>query len=391
MDTPEPATQPCRILVVDDEPRGLELLTRTLRSIGEVETALSGEEGWRIAQQDEFDLVISDQRMPGMSGVELLSRIAARDDVTGRILLTGYADLGATIEAINKSRIHAYLTKPSSPDEVHWTVRSVLDRVRLVRENASLVQDLGEKNRALEEALLSVRDAQQRVVAAERLAAIGRMSAMIVHDLRNPLAVIRSSGGELVRQSGDDKRDEFGELGQEILAEAERMQRMCTELLEIARASEGNANFAEHALDEVVTATLDQISRDASRAGVRIERDLQCEARLEMNEDSLRRALLNLARNAIEAMPEGGLLRVESRRQGEEVVLALVDSGRGVPEKIRDRIFEPFVSSGKPGGSGLGLAVVMKVVEDHGGTIEVSEPEGGGTAFHLRLPIQRGG
>ena len=119
-----------RILVVDDEMRGVELLVRTLRGIGDVETSCSADEGWELFQRTGFNLVVSDQRMPGMSGIELLSRVAEAAPATGRILLTGYTDLEATLNAINRGQVHAYLTKPCAPPEVQEAVRGVLERVR---------------------------------------------------------------------------------------------------------------------------------------------------------------------------------------------------------------------------------------------------------------------
>jgi signal transduction histidine kinase len=94
--------------------------------------------------------------------------------------------------------------------------------------------------------------------------------------------------------------------------------------------------------------------------------------------------------NALEAMPEGGVLRVATAREEASAVVSVADSGVGIPEEIRDRIFEPFVTARKKGGTGLGLAIVKKIVDDHGGTIEVTKPEGGGTTFSLRLPLAPG-
>ena len=380
-------TDPIRILVVDDEPRGVELLVRTLRSLGRVETALSAEEAWEITRQVRFDCVISDQRMTGMSGVEFLARVAEQREDTGRILLTGYADLATAIDAINRSRIHAYLPKPSPPDDVQITVRSVLERVRLMRENARLIGDLSQRNQALEEALRSLEEAQQRVVASERLAAIGQMIAMIVHDLRSPLTAIRSSSAEVIRHGENAGSAEVGELGSEIVAETERMQRMCSELLEVTRASEGRSSRVGKEFDEALATAMAQVTDEASRAGVRVELHLGCASIVAIDEDRLRRALINLAYNAIEAMPGGGVLRVESGCEGGAAIVSVIDSGSGIPDEIRDRLFDPFVTAGKPGGCGLGLAVVKKVIDDHRGSIEVGKPEGGGTAFHLRIPM----
>lgn len=128
--------RPARILAVDDERRAVELVQRVLRKMAEVETAMSGSEAWRLFEAGDFDLVISDQRMPGMTGVELLSQIAEASPETGRILLTGYADAADTLDAINRAHVHAYLSKPCPPTQLSLTVRSVLERVALQRRVA---------------------------------------------------------------------------------------------------------------------------------------------------------------------------------------------------------------------------------------------------------------
>ncbi len=130
------------ILVVDDEPRAVEMVARALRKLGRVETASSGDEAWAMARRGDFDLVVSDQRMPGTSGVELLTRISRHNLQTGRILITAYAEMSDTIAAINEGRIHAYLAKPCSPDEIRTAAKSVLDLVqRYARRTTRLLGD----------------------------------------------------------------------------------------------------------------------------------------------------------------------------------------------------------------------------------------------------------
>jgi len=131
-----------QILVVDDEPRSLELMQRILRPIADVRTAISAEEAWEIVQQVELDLLITDQRMPGTQGVDLLSRAADRDETLGRILLTGYTDLASITDAINLGRVHGYLRKPCDPDEVVDRVEMVLARVDHARARERLAQQV---------------------------------------------------------------------------------------------------------------------------------------------------------------------------------------------------------------------------------------------------------
>jgi DNA-binding NtrC family response regulator len=157
-----------RILVVDDEERGVELLARTLRKLAVVEVALSGEAAWSRLQEQSFDLVISDQRMPGMQGVELLGRLAEKFPQTGRVLLTGYTDVATTVEAVNRGKIHAYLNKPCPPDQLRMIAASVLERVRLERANGFLLLEVQEKNDELEELVASLRREQRTLVAEAR-------------------------------------------------------------------------------------------------------------------------------------------------------------------------------------------------------------------------------
>ncbi len=365
-------TEASRILVVDDEPRAVELLVRILRARGKVETALSGAEAAEKLAAQDFEVVICDQRMPGMTGVDLLSSIADRDDTVGRILLTGYSDLDATVEAINRGRVHAFLHKPCSPQDLRATIAGVLDRVHLARENARLLARLD--------------TAKDQVVAAERMAAIGKMSAMVVHDLRSPITVVQSVAAELERVGESRGLPELAPLGQEIRTEADHMQRMCDELMDVTRANEATPR-SEKAMDDVVSSALAPLAEAAGSQGVTLELELHSDAIVCVDEDGLRRALRNLAQNALEAMADGGTLRVETRADGPWVWIRVRDNGPGIPAEILDDVFEPFVTQGKAHGSGLGLAVVRKVVQDHEGGVEVSKPEGGGTAFDVRLPV----
>ena len=106
------------------------------------------------------------------------------------------------------------------------------------------------------------------------------------------------------------------------------------------------------------------------------------------DEGKMKRAIFNLARNAREAMPQGGRFRVVVNREDDQLVFKFSDAGSGIPEDIRDRLFESFVTHGKQGGTGLGLAIVKKVVEEHKGTIDFESEPGKGTTFEIRLPVE---
>jgi signal transduction histidine kinase len=375
--------QRSRILVVDSDADHLELVARTLSNLGRVEIATSGEEGWALLPAHDPDVVIADQRLPDMPGVELLHRAGQRDVHVGRVLLTHYGDTWATIDAVDRDRVDAFLGKPSLPHQLLVTVRSVLERTRAARDNTKLVSHLTEKNRELRETLDKLRGVQRRVIDSERLCAIGRMSAMIVHDFRSPLAVIRSAAGALA--DGDLEEAERLEIAGEVREEVERMSRMCADLLDLSRASEGSIALANEHLDDLVEEALALIAEEAAHRGVRLETQLESGAVLRLDADRMRRALLNLGHNALEAMPEGGVLRVATAPSEGGFCITVVDTGAGVPAEIADTVFDPFVTAAKPGGSGLGLAVVKKVVEDHGGRVAL-EKSASGACFRVFLP-----
>jgi signal transduction histidine kinase len=374
------------IVAVDDEPRALELVVRSLRKIARVSTAASGDEALGLLRCSEVDLVLTDQRMPGMSGIELLRRAAEHDETVGRVLLTGYTDLQASVDAINLGRVHAYLHKPCVALDLQATVTSVLQRVALVRENARLLGVVTAKNQELERALEALRASQARTVASERLAAIGRMIAMIVHDLRSPLTAIRSSGSQIASEA-EASAAELAKLGRIVVEEADHLQEMCSELLEVSQASDTRPECRPDSLDDAVDAALAMILGHVSRPGVDIQLDLASHAVVALDDRGLRRILQNLVRNAVEANPGGGVVRVETRVEDSSACLSVSDSGPGIPPEIADRLFEPFVTFGKSEGTGLGLAVVQRIVEALGGSIRATKASGGGARFEVRLPL----
>lgn len=376
----------CRILVVDDERRSIDLLQRALRPLGEIDSALSGEDAWELAQRNDYDLVITDQRMPGLQGAELLARIAERNAHTARVVLTGYADMQATINAINVGRVHAYITKPWLPDQLAQTARTLIERGRLARQNERLVAELATRNEELEVAMAELRRSQHELLNRERLSAVGRMVAMIVHDFRSPLAVVVSALAGLARR---DLPADAREALEESREEAARMGEMCEKLLELSRIGESRIDPRPADLDEVLHSAVAAVSEEASRCGVTVEADLRCGATLPFDVNAVRRAVLNLARNAIEAMVGGGRLRISSWCEGDFAVALVADDGPGISDEIRDTLFDPFVTRGKASGSGLGLAIVQATIDGHGGEVRIVKGIGpSGAGFEIRLALR---
>lgn len=380
-------TGTAQILIVDDEKRALELLRRTLRKTGDVDYAASGEEAIEKLDGKFYDLVISDQNMPGLKGVDVLSVAAERSETCGRILLTGYSDLEATVAAINRGRVHAYLHKPCSPDDLLMVVGNVLKRVSLSQENLRLLSVVTEQNEKLKEMLVELEQAQAAVLSSERLAAIGEMIAMVVHDLRTPISVVQAAGAEVIAEAEQNKLEDVITLGRDVVAEADRMRRLCEDLLSVTHATDGDISLSSAPIDAAVEKCLRCLRPESLPRNIAIETDLRAPCEVELDPDRFRRLLENLIYNALEAVSEGGTVWVATRLDQGCAVLTVSDDGPGVPPELQDVVFEPFKTGGRPGATGLGLAIARKVAEDHRGSIALLSSDTGGAKFEVRLPV----
>ncbi len=252
---------------------------------------------------------------------------------------------------------------------------AVANQLAVAIDNARLFDET--RRRAEELELL-----QDQLVHQERLAALGELAAVVAHEVRNPLGAIFNSLGTLrrmVRPRGDAKMlfDIVGE-------EADHLNRIVGQLLDFARPAPATmrAEPLDRVLDEAVAAALAE-----AHGRIALVRDVPDGLPLiPMDAGLIRQALLNVALNAVQAMPKGGTLSVHARLSGEAAVVELADTGPGIPEEVRHRIFEPFFTT-KATGTGLGLAVVKRILEDHRGRVEVRGRDSGGTVFALHLPL----
>jgi signal transduction histidine kinase len=242
------------------------------------------------------------------------------------------------------------------------------------------------------------RDLSRRAQVAEKLAAVGTMTAGLSHEIRNPLnaAALQLSVLERrIQRLGKDAQGPLLEPLTLVKDEIRRLDHILEDFLQFARPRE----FQARAVDvvSVVSRVLDLLAGEAERRGVRLERDLDAVPLVAGDDERLRQVLVNLGLNALEAVSDGGLVRVSCRLEppdpdhhgaGPAVAIRIDDDGSGVPEESRDRIFEPFFTT-KARGSGLGLSIVHAIVTQHGGRIRVEDSPEGGARFVVVLPPAR--
>ncbi len=225
---------------------------------------------------------------------------------------------------------------------------------------------------------------QQELIASERLAALGTMASMLAHDFRGPMTVIRGYAEQLL--SAEMPSREVHDLAGVIVETIDRLNRMTNETLDFAREGERLALRPVHLRPWLELLCVDLAEE---HPGLTLVRELDVEdQKVALDTDKLWRAITNIAANAEDAMKGKGRFRVRaSTGTGRILTLELSDDGPGVPPEIRDRIFEPFVTSGKTRGTGLGLAVARRFVEQHGGRLELLA-EGPGARFRMTLPLE---
>jgi two-component system sensor histidine kinase PilS (NtrC family) len=233
--------------------------------------------------------------------------------------------------------------------------------------------------------LSSIKRMEQQVRQADRLATIGRLSANIAHEIRNPLASLSGAIEALVRElPADPGRERLVEI---VLRESERLNRIIRDFLEYARP----APMASHAVDlaDLLEEVVLLVEHRSLPAELKVIREYGEKLPARVDPQQVRQAIWNLCINAVQAMPEGGELRVGGRvvpgGGPPRLQLWISDTGQGIAETDLPQIFEPFFST-KAEGSGIGLALVYRVVQDHGGQIEVRSQPGTGTSFMLILP-----
>ncbi len=260
----------------------------------------------------------------------------------------------------------------------------IADQDYTVRVPESGNDELGRLARTFNQMSASIRQASEELIRQERLNTIGRLAGSIVHDLRNPLASIY--GGAEMLVDGELNEQQTQRVARNIY----RSSRVINELLqELAEVSRGRMQAPEVCpLGEIAAASVAAQEAFAEQQNVTIRVDIPGGLEVLVERGRMERVFINLIGNAVEAMSDGGAIRIAAERDGESVVTRIRDSGPGIPRDIRSRLFQPFVSGGG-NGLGLGLALARQTVRAHGGDLWLTQDSEPGACFCLRLPLAR--
>lgn len=376
----------CRLVIVDDEPVILDLLASLFKDVYEVHAFASGTEALAYIQAHGVDVLLTDKNLPDVGGLELLRHAHRVSEDCEVIIITGYASLDTALQALQEGAFDYIVKPPKSIFDVRRKVEQAFARRQIVLEKRSLVEDLKQKNRQLEDALAQVKKVQAELIQSEKLAGIGTLAAGIAHEVSSPLFGILGLA-EAIRE--EDDLAAAREYAGEIVDYSQAIKEIVVQLSGYSRTAEREyltTIDAQRVLDDAVLLVVRSMGLPEGTVEVEAQPGLYFQART----NEVQQVFVNLVKNAVEATRDAGrdgVVRVTAERVDGAVLAKVSDSGPGIPAERLKEIFDPFYTTKPPGkGTGLGLNIVYRIVTRYQGTVSVDSEEGVGTTFSVRFP-----
>ena len=261
-------------------------------------------------------------------------------------------------------------------------ILSQMERNQRLRYEEAIVR-LDESNRRLKEQTDVLFETEEQLRRADRLSALGELSAGMAHEIRNPLGAIKGAV-EILRDDYKPNHSKY-EFIQILLKETDRLNHIVQEFLGFARPKNPELQFVD--LNEAIESVLMLTAQEVRKSGVTVRKNLDPSiGKRSLDAGLLKQAFLNLILNAIQAMPQGGVLSIESGLAHNAVSVKIADTGIGISEENRKKLFSPFFTTRK-NGTGLGLAITYRIIENHHGTISVESQPGKGSTFTIGIPV----
>jgi two-component system, NtrC family, sensor kinase len=406
-----------RILIVDDQTDNLRVLATVLgfAGYGNVRCLSDSRNILPVFREFQPDLILLDLHMPhvdGLAAMDQLATVIPQDDYLPVLVLTGDGTSEAKEKALSHGA-HDYLSKPLNRTEVQLRVKNLLQtrhlHVQLRAQNASLEQQVRERTELAEELGRTnhkLRETQTHLIHSEKMAGLGQLVAGIAHEINNPLAFVINNIF-LVREMLEKVAAEGAELPPGASAKLSKMQArigdahagatrvkdLVTKLRTFSRLDEGTIKTIN--IHESIESVL-LFLRHKMEGRIEVQRDYGEVETLTCLAGELNQVLMNIIANAIDAINSNdaihpserpGRITIATGQQNGHFVIRVRDTGKGIPEEIRNRIFEPFFTTKPIGeGTGLGLAISYGIVQAHQGSMEFSSKAGEGTEFVLKIP-----
>ena len=356
-----------KVLLVEDNPGDSrliqEMFAETEADHFDLLCAENLAEALKCLDETSVDVILLDLSLPDSQGLDTFIKINNRVPVTPVVVLSGFDDEAFAVEAVGRGA-QDYLTKGKT------------DSSLLVRSLRYAVER---------------RHTENALVQGERLRALGEMASGVAHDFNNVLAVILGRVELALEDVTDARLKKDLKIIEQTALDASSMVRR---LQEFSRVRVGHAleavdleQLVQHALQMVESRQVQLKETDS--VNIEVITDLSGEGSVLGDAAELKQALVNIIFNSIDAMPEGGKITVSSKQENGSVVLAVNDTGEGIPDEIKGKVFDPFFTTKGSRGLGLGLSVSYGIISRHGGQIDFDSTVGEGTTFTIQLPLAR--
>lgn len=370
------------ILLVDDEEGIRKVLGISLSDSGyKVFTAKGGEEALDMFRKIRPPIVLTDIKMPGMDGIDLLQRIKDESPDTEVIMITGHGDMELAIQSL-KFDATDFITKPINEDILEIALKRANEKITLkarIKEHTENLEQL-------------VREKTKKLVEAERLAAVGQTVAGLAHAIKNITGGL--TGGTFVLDKGFQLNNKnYLRQGWDLLkGNVDRLKGMALDLLNYAKEREPDYQLCDpnRPAQEVIDLMLPRARENDVSLEIESDKNLP---QIWLDPEGIHRCLLNLVTNAIDAcinidctQKQGKVLLRILKTKGWAVAFQVVDNGCGMDEETKEKIFQRFFTTKGSRGTGLGLMITKKIIDEHEGAIDFESETGKGTRFVIKLP-----
>lgn len=407
-----------RILIVDDEEGVRNLFAEWLGETYECRTAASADEALEYLAGQPCALVISDMMMPGRNGVELLRDVTTRYPETAFIMVSG-VDRPQRVRDALRVGAFDYLIKPCELDVLTLSVEHALERRALQRTARIYKTDLEKQNIELAKSKAELERLQAQLVQSEKMASLGQLAAGVAHELNNPAGFIYGNmdilagylksleilfdAWDSIKLSSEypssldaiETKINYTTLRRElsmILADCrEGAERICDVVKNLRLFSRlDEAEFKSVDVNEGISSTLRLLSQYYSAGSILLEKHYGNLPLVDCYASQLNQVWMNLLVNAAQAVGDRGKVAIETKLEGDNIVVVIADNGSGISDEQISKIFDPFFTTKPVGvGTGLGLSTSYGIVEKHCGTISVQSKLDQGTTFTVRIPVRQ--
>ncbi|MGC8639269.1 MAG: ATP-binding protein [Isosphaeraceae bacterium] len=380
------------LLIVDDEVDVLESLRHQFHRTYRVLTATTGAQAVSLLGDHEVQLILSDQRMPGMQGDAFLSQARRLQPDAIRMLFTGYADIQAVINAVNEGHIFRYILKPWDTVELEGIIRQAAEQYDLLAERKRLIAELQAAN-------------VQLLHANEELARAGQLKTAFIevasHEFNTPITLVLGLT-ELLKLANPNRAEDEREILRQITTSGRQLSRLVTNMLTLLRAEDFRRTLQRSPVDlaEMIRGVAEQVHPFVHARQLQLQLAVSPDlGTFEIDADKISAVLINLLTNAIKFTPDRGEIELSARLgDDDEAVIDVLDRGVGLEPQALKHLFQPFFtqfdpsrhSSGDFGfnkrGLGLGLSIAKQFVDMHGGRISAESNPEKGTRITIHLP-----